>query len=161
MIEFEVVGDVAELLLDLAYRLEISRSVEGIPTTEQQCDQVSGYVSACDIEAPGQVVEDCRFVNRDDMRDAVAGVDHYPATEALRVQCQHCLYSDVDAAEVVFLEHDIAHLLAVAQRIHGGFSEEDFAARGVDLHFLVEGEVPEVFHIVPALYYAILHLPLL
>ena len=76
----------------------------------------------------------------------------------MSVQCQHCLYSHVDAAEVVFLEHDVAHLLSILEGVHGWFGEEDLAAGGVDLHFLVKGVVPEVFHVVPALYDAILHL---
>ena len=59
---------------------------------------------------------------------------------------------------MVFLEHNIAHLFAVAEGIHGGFGEEDLTATSVNAHFFIKGEVPEVFHVVPAFYDAILHL---
>ena len=68
------------------------------------------------------------------------------------------MYGNVHAAEVVLLEHDVAHLLAVLERVHGRFGEEDLAAGGVDLHLLVEGEVPEVFHVIPSLDDPVLHL---
>ena len=76
----------------------------------------------------------------------------------MSVQRQHCLDRDVDTAEVIPLEHDLAHPFSVFQWVHGRFSKEDFAARGVDFHFLVEGIVPQMIHVVPDLYNSIFHL---
>lgn len=77
----------------------------------------------------------------------------------LRVQRQHGLNRHVDAAKVVALQHDLAHLLAVLERVHGRLREEDLAPGRVDLHLLVEGVVPQMLHIIPLLHDAVFHLP--
>lgn len=79
------------------------------------------------------------------------------ARRTLGIQGQHRLDRHVDAAEAVALEHDLAHLLAVLERVHGRLRQQDLAALGVRLHLLVEGVVPEVLHVVPLLHDAVLH----
>lgn len=76
----------------------------------------------------------------------------------LRVQRQHRLNRHVDAAKVVALQHDLAHLLAVLERVHGRLREEDLAPGRVDLHLLVEGVVPQMLHIIPLFDDAVFHL---
>lgn len=49
LVKFEVVGDVVELLFDLADRLEVGCSVECVAPAEEEGDEVAGYVSACDV----------------------------------------------------------------------------------------------------------------
>lgn len=75
----------------------------------------------------------------------------------LRIQSQHSLNSHINTPKTIPLEHDLAHLLAVPEGIHGRFGEEDLAATGVDLHLVEEGVVPEVLHVVPFLDDAVLH----
>ena len=142
LVEVQVVGDVAEFLFDLAHGFEVGGAVEGVPAAEEQGDQVAGYVAAGDVQAAGEVVEHGGFVDGDDVRDAVAGVDDHAGGEALRVEGEDGLDGDVDAAELVLFEHFLAHEFAVLQRVHGGFGEEDFAALGIDLQFFVECVVP-------------------
>ena len=158
LVEVQVVRDVAQLLLDLAHSLEVRRAVQRVAAAQQEGDQVARDVAAGHVEAAGQVVEDGGLVDGDDVGDAIAGVDDNAGGEALRVQGQHGLDGHVDTAEVVGFEHDFAHLFAVFQRVHGGFGQEDLAAGWVDLEFFVEGEVPEVHHVVPAFDDAVLHL---
>ena len=76
----------------------------------------------------------------------------------LRVKSQHRLYSYINPSEVVFLKHDITHLLTVLQWVHGRFCQQDFPACSIYLHLLVECIVPKVLHVVPPLDYAIFHL---
>ena len=49
---------------------------QGVAAAEEQRDQVARYVPARDVEAAGEVVEDCGFVDGHNVRDAVAGVDY-------------------------------------------------------------------------------------
>lgn len=65
--------------------------------------------------------------------------------------------SNIDTAEPVSLEHDLAHLLSVLERVHRGLGEEDLASLGVDLELLEERKVPEMLHILPVLDDSILH----
>lgn len=75
----------------------------------------------------------------------------------MRVQRQHGLDGHVDTAKGIAIKHDLAHLLPVLERVHGGLRQQDLAALGLDLHLLVEGVVPEVLHVVPLLDNAVLH----
>lgn len=75
----------------------------------------------------------------------------------LCVQSQHSLNSHINAPKLVALKHDLAHLLAVPQRVHGRLGQENFATSSVDLELLVEGKVPQVLHVVPLLDDAVLH----
>ncbi len=76
LVQLQVVGDVAELLLDLAHRLEVGGPVQRVAPAEEKRNQVAGDVAAGHVEAAGQVVEDDGFVDGDDVRHAVARVDH-------------------------------------------------------------------------------------
>lgn len=82
LVELEVVGDVAQLLLDLADGFEIGCAVEGVAAAEEQLDQIAGDVAASYVEAFCEVVEDDGFVDGDDVGDAVARVDDYTGAEA-------------------------------------------------------------------------------
>ena len=77
----------------------------------------------------------------------------------LGVQGKNSLDGYVDASEVVLFEHDINHPFSVPEWVHRWFGQEDFAAVSVYFHLLVEGVIPEMLHVIPSLYDAILHLP--
>ena len=81
LVQLQVVGDIAELLLDLAHCLKVGRSVEGVATTEQERNQVAGDVTARYVETTGEVVEDDGFVDGDDVGYAVARVDNNTGAE--------------------------------------------------------------------------------
>ena len=59
-------ADVAELLLDLVYGLEVGRTVESIPTHEQVLDNIAGDVAPRDVKPPHEVGE----------REAIEDNDH-------------------------------------------------------------------------------------
>lgn len=64
---------------------------------------------------------------------------------------------DVYTAESVSVKHDLAHLLAVPERVHRRFCEQNLLAFGVDLELLVKSIIPQVLHVIPLLDDAILH----
>jgi hypothetical protein len=158
LVEGEVVGHVAEFLLDGADGLEIGGSVEGVSAAGQERDEVACDVSSSNIESSGEVVEDGALVYRNNVGDTVTAVDDNTRRKSLGVEGKHGLNGDVDTAKVVAFEHDFGHHFAVLQGVHWRFGEEDLAAGGVDLHLLEEGVVPEMLHVVPALHDTVLHL---
>ena len=129
-----------------------------LPAAKKEGDEVARYIAAGHIKAARKVVENGRFVDRDDVSDAITRVDHYPGRQALRVKSKDCLNGNVDATEVVSVEHDLAHALAVLEWVHGRFRQKDLAAGCVYFEFLIESEVPEMLHVVPLLYDAVFHL---
>ena len=60
----------------------------------------------------------------------------------MSVQSKDGLNGDVDAAKLVLLKHDLAHLFPVLGRVHRRFGEHDLAAFGADLELFVKGVVP-------------------
>lgn len=76
----------------------------------------------------------------------------------LSIQGKHGLDSNVYTPEVIPLEHDLTHLLSVAEWVHWGFREQDFAASRVDLQLLGKCVVPDVHHIVPSFDDTVIHL---
>jgi len=149
LLEFEIVADVAELLLDLTDGLEIGGSVEDVAAEQQQLDQITSDIATGDIETSGQVGQRKTFVDGHNVRDTITRVDDDTSQKTLGVQGQHGLNGDVDRLEAVLLEHDLSHLLAVLLRVHWSLSKHDLALVGLDLELLLKGVVPDVHHIVP------------
>ena len=158
LVEVQVIRNVAELFFDLPDCLEVGCPVESISTAKEKGDEIASHIATGDVQPACEVVEDGRFVDRDDMGHAIPGVNDYSGRQTLRIESEHCLNSDVDATEVVGVEHDFAHSFAVLERVHGRFCQKDLAASCVYLQFFMEGEVPEVLHIVPFLNDAVFHL---
>lgn len=75
----------------------------------------------------------------------------------LSVERQHRLDGHVDTPKLIPLKHDLAHLLAVLERVEGRLRQQDLAAARVDLELLEKGIVPQVLHVVPLLDDAVLH----
>lgn len=81
LVQLEIVGHVAELLLDLAHGLEVGGTVQSITATEQEGDEVTGDITTGDIKSANVVVKDCRFVDGDNVGDTVTGVNDHTTAE--------------------------------------------------------------------------------
>jgi hypothetical protein len=134
--------NVTELLFDLLDRFKVRRPVEGVAAHEEQLDEVARHVPASHVQPPCQMRQGIPVVHRHDVGDAIAGIDDDAGLEALGVQGEDGLNGDVDAAELVLLEHDLAHGLAVLGRVHGRLGEEDLAVLRSDLELRVERVIP-------------------
>lgn len=75
----------------------------------------------------------------------------------LGIEGKHSLDGNVDAAKLVSIKHDLAHLLAVLQRVHRRLREQNLLAARVDLELFVKSIVPKMLHVVPFLDDAVLH----
>ena len=71
-----VVGHVAELLLHHPHRLEVGGVIKCIALEQQELDEVSGNVSACDVQSLGQMRQSEALVDRTDVSDAVTRVNN-------------------------------------------------------------------------------------
>ncbi|KAH9413141.1 hypothetical protein DERP_006827 [Dermatophagoides pteronyssinus] len=70
----------------------------------------------------------------------------------IAVQGQDSLDGDVDGWAVECLEHDLGHLFSVGFWIQWSFSQQDWAFFGSNTQFIVEGMMPDLFHIIPVGY---------
>ncbi len=81
-----------------------------------------------------------------------------PVCCTLSVESQHGLNGDVDAVELVGLEHDLGDLLPVLQRVQGRLRQQDLTVGRADVEPLrAEGVIPQVQHVLPAADYPVLH----
>ncbi|KAH3680590.1 hypothetical protein WICPIJ_008210 [Wickerhamomyces pijperi] len=145
------------LFFDLSDSFEVSGSVEGVTSSGQQVDQMSGDISTSDVQSLGQVVEHDGLVDRNDVSDTVTRVDNNTGGQPLGVQGQDGLDGNVNSAELVLLKHDVHHLLSVLQRVHWRLGEKNLLACCVLLQSLEERVVPKMFHVFPVLYYTVFH----
>lgn len=81
LVQLEIVGHIAELLLDLAHGFEIGGTVQGITATEQEGDEVTGDITTGDIKPANVVVKNCGFVDGDNVGDTVTGVNDHTTAE--------------------------------------------------------------------------------
>ncbi|KAH9413144.1 hypothetical protein DERP_006830 [Dermatophagoides pteronyssinus] len=70
----------------------------------------------------------------------------------IAVQGQDSLDGDVDGWAVECLEHDLGHLFSVGFWIQWSFSQQDWAFFWGNTQFIVEGMMPDLFHIIPVGY---------
>ena len=89
------------------------------------------------------------FINGNGVGDTIAGVENDTGGTTRSVQREHSLDGDVHGGGVEGLEHDLSHLLPVGLRVEGSLSQEDGVLLGGDTKFVVEGVMPDLFHIVP------------
>ncbi len=115
-------------------------------------------IAACEIHTLGNVRQRKAFEHGDDVRDAVARVHDNTGEQALGIERQNCLHSNVNSAEVVSLKHGFDHVGAVGHGVHGRLGEHDAAVflAGVDAEAR-EGVVPDVKHILPAAHNTLVH----
>jgi len=76
LLEIKVVSDIAELLLDLTDGLEVSGSVEGITTEEEELDEVASDIATGDIKTLRQMRKSKALEDRNDVGDTIARVNN-------------------------------------------------------------------------------------
>ena len=145
----EVEGDVAELLLDVAHDLAFGGGGEGITALGEDLHEVVGQVAAGKIETEDGVRERISLVDGDGVGDAISNVEDDTSGAARGVERKNSLDCHVHSWDVEGLEHDLGHFLAVGLGVERGLSEQDGMLLGGDAQLVVEGVVPDLFHIVP------------
>ena len=81
LLAFDIISDVAQLLLHHANSLEVGGVIEGVSSKKKQFDEVSGDVSTGNVQTPRQVGQSEAFVNRTDVSHAVTRIDHDASQE--------------------------------------------------------------------------------
>jgi len=149
LLEFEIITNVAELLLDLSDCLKIGSSVEGVSSEQQKSDQVSSDISSSNVQTSGKMGKSESFVDGNDVSNTITRIDDNSSQQSLSVKGKDSLNGNVARLESILLKHDFNHLLSVLSGIHGSLSEHDLRLLGLDLQSLEEGVIPDVAHIVP------------
>jgi hypothetical protein len=59
------------------------------------------------------------------------------------------LDSDIHSGGVESFEHDLGHLFSVGFGVQWGFSKKDWVFFWGNSQFIVEGVMPDLFHVIP------------
>jgi len=135
--------------LDIPDDLALSRGHKGVAALGQDLHQVVGEVAAGQVGAADGVRQRVALVDGHGVRDAVARVQHDAGGAAGRVQREDGLDGDVGGRRVEGLEHDLGHLFAVGLGVQRRFGQQDGVVLGRHPQLVVEGVVPDLFHVVP------------
>lgn len=146
---FEVEGDVCELFLDVTDDFSFGGGGEGVATFGEDLHHVVGQVTAGKVKTEDGVWERVAFVDWHGVGDTITGVEDDTGSTARRVKRKHGLDGDVHGWGVEGFEHDLGHLLTVGLWVERGLGEEDWVLFWGNTEFVVEGVVPDLFHVVP------------
>ena len=145
----EVEGDVAGLFLDVTDDFLFGGGGEGRTAFHEELHHVLSKVATGKIDTADGVGHGETFVDGDGVGDTITGVEDNTGGTTSGVEGEDGLDTDVHSGAVEGFEHDLGHLFTVGLGVHGSFSEEDVIFFGVNAEFIVEGVVPDEFHIVP------------
>ena len=83
------------------------------------------------------------------MRDTISRIQDDTGGSTRGVQGQDSLDGDIHGGSVEGFKHDLGHLLSVGLGVEGSFSQKDGVFLGGDSELVVEGVMPDLFHIIP------------
>lgn len=146
---FEVEGDIAELLLDVADDFALGSGGESVTAFGQDLHQEVGQVTAGQIETEDGMRQGITLVDWDGVRDAITRVHDDTGGASRGVERENGLDGDVHGGCVEGLEHDLSHLLSVGFGVQWSLGQQDWVLFWGNAQFIVEGVVPDLLHVVP------------
>jgi len=146
---FEVQGNIAELLLDISDNFSLSGGGERVTTFGEDLHEVVSKVPTGQVQSEDGVGKGITFVDGDGVGDTITGVQDDTGGTTGSVQGQYGLDGNIHSRAVEGFEHDLGHLLPVSFWVEGSLSEENGVFLGGNSELIVEGVMPDLFHIVP------------
>merc|ERR1719261_287324 len=154
---FKVERNVRELFLDVADDFSLGSGGERVATFGEDLHHVVGQVTAGQVKTEDGVRERVTFVDWHSVGDTITGVEDDAGGSARRVERKDGLDGNVHGWGVEGFEHDLGHLFSVSLWVERGLGEEDWVLFWGNTEFVVEGVVPDLFHVVPVGHDAVLN----
>ena len=145
----EIKCDIAKLLLDVPDNFTFGAGVEGITTLHQALDQMVGKVTTGKVQTENRMGECETFVDGDSVGNTITRVQDDTGRATRGVEGQDGLDGNVEGRCVKGLEHNLGHLFTVSLGVEGCLSEQDGVLFRSNTEFIVEGVMPNLFHVIP------------
>merc|ERR1712215_244611 len=146
---FKVKSNIAKLLLDITDNLTLSSSGKGIATFSKDFHQVVGELTSSKIKTDNGMGESITFIDRDSMGDTITRVHDNASGTARGIEGKNSLDGNIHGRHVKGFKHDLSHLLTISLRVEWSFSKEDRLFLRGYTEFIVEGMMPDLFHVIP------------
>lgn len=145
----EVESDIAELLLDIADDFTLSSGGERITTLSQDLHKVVSQITASHVDTRNSVRKSKTLVDWNDVGHTITGVENDTSGTTGGVKRKDGLDGDVEGRGVESFEDDLGHLLTVRFGIDRSLGQQNRVFLRSDTEFVVEGVMPDLFHIIP------------
>jgi len=145
----EVKGNIAELLLDVTDNLTLSGGGERVTTLSEDLHEVVGELTASQVQTEDGVGESITFIDGDGVGYTITRVHDNTCGTSGSIEGKDSLDSNIHGGHVEGLEHDLGHLFTVSLWVKWGFSQKYGLLFWCNTEFVVEGVMPDLFHIIP------------
>ena len=146
---FEVKGNIAELFLDVSDDFSFSGGGERVTSFGQDLHEVVGQFSSSQVQSEDGMGEGITFIDGDGVGDTISRVHDDTGGTSRGIEGEDSLDGNIHGGHVEGFKHDLSHLFSVSLGVQGSFSQENGLFFRGDSKFIVEGVMPDLFHIVP------------
>jgi hypothetical protein len=146
---FKVQSNVGEFFLNISDNFSFSSGGEGVTSFGQDLHQVISKISSGKIESEDSVREGISFVDWNSVGNTITRIHDNTGGSSRSIERQDGLNGDVHGRGVEGFEHNLSHLFSVGLWVQRSFSQQDRVFFRSNSELVVEGVVPDLFHIVP------------
>merc|ERR1711997_813911 len=145
----EAKGNIAKLLLDVTDNFTLSGGGERVASLGEDLHEVVGELTSSQVQTEDGVWESITFIDGDGMGDTITRVHDNTSGTSRSIEGKYGLDGNVHGGHVEGFEHDLGHLFTVSLWVKGSFSQEYGLLFWCNTEFVVEGVMPDFFHIIP------------
>merc|ERR1719495_25747 len=146
---FKIKGDIAKLLLDITDNLTLSCCSKGVATLSKDLHQVICKLTSSEIKTDDGVGKSITFINRNTVGNTISRVHDNTSGTARGIKRKDSLDGNIHGRHVEGLKHDLGHLLTVSLWVKGSLSKENWLFLRGNTELIVEGVMPDLFHVIP------------
>jgi len=146
---FEVKGNIAELFLDVSDNFTFSSGGERVASLSEDLHEVVGEFTSSQVKTKDSMGEGITFIDGNSVRDTITRIHDNTGGTTGSIEGKDSLDGDIHGGHVEGLKHDLSHLFSVSLGVKRSFSQEDGLFLRGNSKFIVEGVMPDLFHIVP------------
>merc|ERR1719367_1284614 len=145
----KVKGNIAKLLLDVTVNFTLSSSGERVTTLSEDLHEVVGEFTASQVQTENSMRKSITLIDGNSVGDTITRVHDNTSGTTRGIQGENSLDGNIHSGHVEGLEHDLGHLFTIGLGVEGSLSQEDGLFLRGDTEFIVEGVMPDLFHIIP------------
>merc|ERR1712018_364028 len=145
----KVQSNIAELLLDVTDNLTLSSGGEGVTSLGEDLHQIVGQLTSSQVQAEDGVWEGITFIDGDGVGNTISRVHDDTGGTSRSIEGEDSLDGNIHSWHVEGFEHDLGHLFTVSLWVKWGFSQKNGLFFWCNTEFVVEGVMPDLFHVIP------------
>merc|ERR1712045_328911 len=146
---YEVKSNVAELLLDVTDNFTLSGGGERVTSLGEDLHEVVGELTSSQVQTEDGVWESITFIDGDGVGYTITRVHDNTSGTSRSIKGEDSLDGNIHGWHVEGFEHDLGHLFTVSLWVKWGFSQKNGLLFWCNTELVVEGVMPDFFHIIP------------